>query len=528
MPHISCGSAGVFVGIFSFLCFITGPTSPLNQPTKVETLKLAKSQQEEHFDDIPMTCTVRPLQIPKHKIESTFLSSYPGSGTRMQWELVEALTGVPTTDDAFTNGHHNVIGIKTHYPCPAGREFPGAENVLRAIVFLRHPMDTLPAYYDIIHASEQNIPYEIPPRAPVTDWVNWRDMAFVRELEIWRKHFVYWMDRYHTLNRLIVPFEQLISRKHGPEMVANMAEFLSRSDGVSMAHPDDIPCLWQTVLQRSNFTTTTTTTTTSSNTNPSKVRRRLQQQLPASQSAQTLSASKLGTMSSGHEPIRADATAFSTTDFQLPKQGPPSAIVRHTTTDGSTKEKLRSETLSRPTDSELEQFNSRSSSPPGFSQTMHRRLQQQSLHPKANRAKLFGEVPVQATEELQGTTKKDDAAAIGDGERTIEDRLEEKGAEKPDLSSSSSSSPQASQPEQKSSSSSSVPQKQKQEKNSKNSELTTEELLERDPNFRPYTKSQRKEVVIVLAQLLELYRDDKVLTPILVDYIDEVEKRYMG
>jgi hypothetical protein len=45
-------------------------------------------------------------------------------------------------------------------------------------------------------------------------------------------------------------------------------------------------------------------------------------------------------------------------------------------------------------------------------------------------------------------------------------------------------------------------------------------------SVRPYTESQRKEMVIVLTQLLELYQDDRVLAPLLVSYIDQVARQH--
>ena len=44
--------------------------------------------------------------------------------------------------------------------------------------------------------------------------------------------------------------------------------------------------------------------------------------------------------------------------------------------------------------------------------------------------------------------------------------------------------------------------------------------------YRPYTENQRKEVVIVLTQLLEIYRDDSVLAPLLVDYVDQITNTF--
>jgi len=41
----------------------------------------------------------------------------------------------------------------------------------------------------------------------------------------------------------------------------------------------------------------------------------------------------------------------------------------------------------------------------------------------------------------------------------------------------------------------------------------------------PYTETQFRDLMSVLTQLLERYRDEKALAPVLVRYIDEVERR---
>jgi len=40
------------------------------------------------------TCTIPPAQIPDHPIQSTFTASYPGSGAKMTWKLIEGMTGL--------------------------------------------------------------------------------------------------------------------------------------------------------------------------------------------------------------------------------------------------------------------------------------------------------------------------------------------------------------------------------------------------------------------------------------------------
>ena len=49
-----------------------------------------------------------------------------------------------------------------------------------------------------------------------------------------------------------------------------------------------------------------------------------------------------------------------------------------------------------------------------------------------------------------------------------------------------------------------------------------------DMYSRPFIEKQIKDMVVALAQLLEKYRDDKVLAPILVQYIDQVTVNASG
>ncbi len=41
-------------------------------------------------------CEIEPAQVPDHRIQSTFTASYPGSGAKMTWKLIEAMTGLVT------------------------------------------------------------------------------------------------------------------------------------------------------------------------------------------------------------------------------------------------------------------------------------------------------------------------------------------------------------------------------------------------------------------------------------------------
>jgi len=40
------------------------------------------------------TCNIQPATVPENPIQSTFTASYPGSGAKMTWKLIEAMTGL--------------------------------------------------------------------------------------------------------------------------------------------------------------------------------------------------------------------------------------------------------------------------------------------------------------------------------------------------------------------------------------------------------------------------------------------------
>lgn len=166
----------------------------------------------------------------------------------MTWNLIEAITGLVTGDDFQLNGHANMVSIKTHYPSHEGREVPGAENIPRTILLLRHPLHSVPSYYNYLYEMENHLENH-STRAPLEAWVAWRDANFDRQLQVWKKHTEYWMDHYSPVNRLVVSYERMTSDEDGPVEATRVAEFLSRSEGVSTRPPEEIPCIWYKVVQ---------------------------------------------------------------------------------------------------------------------------------------------------------------------------------------------------------------------------------------------------------------------------------------
>ena len=105
-------------------------------------------------------CRVTYARLARRPIAQTWQASFPGSGSRVTWNLVEGLTGLRTNDDydSHNRGYERVVAVKTHYPVKYARRGPrgakrGFHNLdplfSRAIVVLRNPMNAVPSYFNL-------------------------------------------------------------------------------------------------------------------------------------------------------------------------------------------------------------------------------------------------------------------------------------------------------------------------------------------------------------------------------------------
>lgn len=97
--------------------------------------------------------------------------------------------------------------------------------------------------------STNNVPIGHSVRAPLEEWIKWRQDNFDRQIQIWRRHTEYWMDNYKGSNRLVVAYEQLCKDDIGAQVAVKVAEFLNRSDGVNSRPLEEIPCIWHTIVK---------------------------------------------------------------------------------------------------------------------------------------------------------------------------------------------------------------------------------------------------------------------------------------
>lgn len=193
-------------------------------------------------------CFVTPSVAAPPEIKPVFAASYPGSGARMTWNLIEALTGIVTGDDWNSNGWgKRVVSVKTHYPHAHGRKLDWEDEIERAFVVVRNPVKAIPSFHNFLYEFQNKLENH-SLRAPVNEWIRWRDNAFATEVREWRKHLEYYLNRFTPDKRLIVPYEDLTSEAAGPRVSKEIVRFFAQGPGVTPIAEESAPCVWGTVV----------------------------------------------------------------------------------------------------------------------------------------------------------------------------------------------------------------------------------------------------------------------------------------
>eukprot|EP00547_Thalassionema_nitzschioides_P003528 CAMPEP_0194205572 /NCGR_PEP_ID=MMETSP0156-20130528/4806_1 /TAXON_ID=33649 /ORGANISM="Thalassionema nitzschioides, Strain L26-B" /LENGTH=624 /DNA_ID=CAMNT_0038931881 /DNA_START=29 /DNA_END=1900 /DNA_ORIENTATION=- len=131
----------------------------------------------------------------------TLFTSYPGSGMRLTWQLTEGATGVQVGDDFFYSGKLGGI-VKTQYPHPEGI-WSYDNNMDQTIMLIRDPRWNIPSYHTLIYELEYAHDYVVAYdnvyntfllRAPLDNWIKWRDYRFQDEINLWGWQIDFWME----------------------------------------------------------------------------------------------------------------------------------------------------------------------------------------------------------------------------------------------------------------------------------------------------------------------------------------------
>ena len=199
-------------------------------------------------------CVIRPPLKPTRPLAPTFTASYPGSGAKMTWNLVQALTGIVTGDEHRHNDQawSEAVTVKAHYPHiqgnPAVAETSNGDFP-RVVLILRHPADALPGFHNFLYEYERGLP-DHSSRAPLSAWLEWRDGNFAEQIQAWEDHTSYWMGRYSDpADRLIITFEGMVDDTWGPHVALALNQFLRLTPGVDPIIDDSVECVWKKIIQ---------------------------------------------------------------------------------------------------------------------------------------------------------------------------------------------------------------------------------------------------------------------------------------
>lgn len=193
------------------------------------------------------------------------LSSPRNSCQKMTWKLIEALTGIVTGDEHVLNGHQwdRTVSVKTHFPHEHGNAAMGMttnEQFPRAVLLLRHPKDAIPSYFNYLYEVQHNLPGH-STRAPMEDWLRWRDANYEEQMIAWAQHADFWLSRYSDDPEkiLVLGFEGLTDDRGGPASALGLAAFLDRSNGIETIDPEAVPCIWDKIVRYKEGDKDTTT-----------------------------------------------------------------------------------------------------------------------------------------------------------------------------------------------------------------------------------------------------------------------------
>jgi len=132
----------------------------------------------------------------------TLFVSYPGSGMRLTWQMTEGASGVQVGDDFFYSGKTINGMVKTQYPHPEGIWSYG-KAMDQVILLIRNPRWNIPSYHTLIYELDyahdyvtayDNVFTAFSTRAPMDNWIKWRDYRFEDELNLWTWQIDFWME----------------------------------------------------------------------------------------------------------------------------------------------------------------------------------------------------------------------------------------------------------------------------------------------------------------------------------------------
>lgn len=204
----------------------------------VETLQvldrhyeLEKSQSASHNSEY--ACRVAE-HIQNYTGSTIWVPSYPGSGSELFRQLVEAATGFPAANIYDNQNCSHALTCKTHYPVL--KKYSVDTGFDSVILLVRNPLRALPSYSNQ-HSEKRRgfISHTVQGRE--ADWDQWREKRFSREIRKWRTLIEHWVDS----AAVVVVYEDLMDPESGVRTWATVQAFLRTKAPFDAPNPR---CAW--------------------------------------------------------------------------------------------------------------------------------------------------------------------------------------------------------------------------------------------------------------------------------------------
>jgi len=151
-------------------------------------------------------CTIEPLaEVESASPESTktLLASYPGSGKRFSWQVIDGLTNHVTADDWNFSGRLDKapLTIKTSWPHSQGI-WSWDKQMDQVILLIRSPRWALPSFHALRYELDYATTFErsllrlgfvYTDRPGLEVWKGWRDDNVEAEMDEWVSFIDFWM-----------------------------------------------------------------------------------------------------------------------------------------------------------------------------------------------------------------------------------------------------------------------------------------------------------------------------------------------
>lgn len=208
-----------------------------------------ENKHNNHAQNLSKSCSFVSAKNTTNK--PIWVPSYPGSGSEMLRELVQASTGLFAGDFYNHECWENAATCKTHWPTlqienPEEPREQVKRMYHRYVALVRNPMNALPSYFNYVWEYNNGL-RDHSIQGDEQEWRIYRDSRIVDQLDAWKQLFIAWDQQPYEL-AFYLPFEQLIDSVQGPKMLRRLVDEF-RSAGFEVAPDEDISCLWYRVVK---------------------------------------------------------------------------------------------------------------------------------------------------------------------------------------------------------------------------------------------------------------------------------------